>query len=60
MAITATTNPLYANANNLYTYTTTIQEGNGSPIIVSGNSNNEIVFAPISAPIDFNDIDLMQ
>ena len=48
-------------ANSLYTYTTQIQEGNGSPIIITGNANNQIVYAPDPVPpFDYNDIDLMQ
>jgi len=57
--ITSTTNPLDANANSLYTYTTSIQEGNGAPIIITGNANNEIVYAPPAPDFDANDLDLM-
>lgn len=61
-------NPVDANANSLYTYTTSIQEGVNAPLVIIGNSNNEIVFVPPPPPappdyIDFwhnTDIDLMQ
>ena len=59
--IITTPNPNTAMANSLYTFTTQIQEGNGSPIIITGNANNQIVYAPDPVPqIDYNDIDLMQ
>ena len=59
--IITTPNPNTAMANSLYTYTTQIQEGNGAPIIITGNANNEIVYAPPpDVPLDYNDLDLMQ
>jgi len=54
-------NPNTAAANSLYTFTTFIQEGNGAPVVVTGNSNNQIVFAPAGPPpFIFNEYDLMQ
>lgn len=59
--IAVTPNPTTANVGDPYTYTTTIQEGVGDPIVVVGGSNNSIVHVP-PAPIPFNfdDLDLME
>ena len=58
--ITVTPNPNTALPNGMYTYTTTIQEGVGAPIVVTGNANNEIVYAPAQPPgYIFNEYDLM-
>jgi len=60
-------NPVTANANGLYTYATSIQEGMNAPVNIVRNSNNEIVFVPPPPPIpDYYDywhnidIDLMK
>ena len=58
--IVTTPNPNTALANNLYTFTTSIQEGEGAPVVITGNANNQIVFAPAQpAPFIFNEYDLM-
>jgi hypothetical protein len=63
--IDVTSNPTTANANSLYTYTTTISEV-GSPTVIIGNANNQITYVPpvpnIPIPQDnwyTNDVDLM-
>jgi T4-like virus Myoviridae tail sheath stabiliser len=53
-------NPITANVGDLYTYATTIQETDG-PVVIVGNANNEIVYAPPPPePFNFNDLDLLQ
>jgi hypothetical protein len=58
--IEVTSNPTSANVGSLYTYTSAIQEGNGAPIVVTSNANNQIIFAPQPPPpYIFNEYDLM-
>lgn len=46
VTMTTVPNPNTALANNLYTYTTYIQEGNTAPTVVLGGANNQIVYVP--------------
>ena len=51
VTMTTVANPNTALANNMYTYTTYIQEGNTAPTVVLGGANNQVVYVPPAQPM---------